>query len=371
MSHRITRPAGGWAGVTFLAVLLVGGIGLTIANRPASIDDRPDRDVTKEEVTPRQQAAIEAQRATSTLIFNLAFGSLAALIGLRFSDKTAPRLTGPVPVVASGLLGLSLYSAHLLNSNIDFALTHGPIALINGPATEMPGAAQFWTFVIAIFLLAWWALSTRKVGVASIAIVVAGLTSSTASAAGQEKPNLNACVTEWSTGRRVPLSTRGHASAVTMVSNLQDRAKAKVASGETCWFADSSLDGVRREALDDKVSEKDLPAWVEREVESLVEQLKTPNIAPGELLERLLTAGAVWRSPSGLLAIQSRIGTVAAIATLIGAGRDWRYYTDCEIRLPAGHYIVRFAKDGKRIASDQTVEILDGRRAAMVVNPMP
>jgi hypothetical protein len=371
MSHRITRPAGGSAGFTFLAVLLVGGIGLTIANRPASIDDRPDRDVTKEDVTPRQQAAIEAQRATSTLIFNLAFGSLAALIGLRFSDKTAPRLTGPVPVVASGLLGLSLYSAHLLNSNIDFALTHGPIGLINGPATEMPGAAQFWTFVIAIFLLAWWALSTRKVGVASIAIVVAGLTSSTASAAGQEKQTLSTCVTAWSTERRVPLSTRGHASAVTLVSHLQVRAKAEVPSDETCWFAGSSLDGVRREALDDKVPEKDLPAWVEREVASLVAELTTPNFSPGKFLETLLVASAVWRQPSGLLAIQSRIGTVAAIATLVGAGRDWRYYTDCEIRLPEGRYIVRFAKDGKRVGSDQTVQIVNSRRMEIVVNPTP
>ena len=223
------------------------------------------------------------------LLFNLAFGSLAALIGLRFSDKTAARLTGAVPVIAGGLLGLSLlHAAHLLNSNIDYALTHGPIRLIGGHATEIPIAAQFWLFAIAILLLAWWALSTRIAAASVLIFAVAGGLGGTTLYHAHQNPNApDACVAQWSTAHGVRLTPAARVSTVRLTTAVVARTKATIAPDQTCVFLSSTLDIVRREALDARVSSADMQGWMERELKSLTDEIGTPNVAPGEFLRSL------------------------------------------------------------------------------------
>src|SRR3954468_20585547 len=102
----MSRPP---AGPLFLGILGLGFLILTLANRASTLTGKPQV-VTVEDLTARLTYGVELQQKTSDLVFNLAFGSLAALISFRFSSKTSARLAHPLPVAAAASLGLSMYS---------------------------------------------------------------------------------------------------------------------------------------------------------------------------------------------------------------------------------------------------------------------
>jgi hypothetical protein len=342
----MSRPP---AGPLFLGILVLGFLILTLANRATLTSQR--QDVTVEELTARLRYGVELQQKTSDLVFNLAFGSLAALISLRFSSKTSARLAHPLPVAAAASLGLSLYSRFLFQWNVNDAVIRGPLNLLQGPTTEVPLTAQFWTFMIAVLLLAWWALASRPF----LAVLLAGVALGTPAVARGQTPQ-GPCADQWSRSRGVALSARARDNVVQLALRLRSRAALPAEEG-SCLYQFSVLDQLRSEGLAQGTADAALPAWTENTLESLLREANSPTIAPGELLSRLITASVVWRSPSGLVTVTSQIGSIAVMASHTSGSETWRCRTECVVRVPPGLYRLQFLSNGVRVAPDAEVVV--------------
>jgi hypothetical protein len=344
-------------GAWFAVVLLTGGLLVTLANREATFS--PARgDVASRQLTDAEKLAVESKVNTSDMLFNLAFGTLAALVGLRFHERVGRRLTGVVPVVASGLLGLSLYSSFLLRSTLENAILLGPATMLYGSAPVVPLAAQFWCFVFAVLLLAGWVLSAR-----TIVVLVFALTpwSAAATASGEDVSPAK-CAGQWAAERGADLSGSATDAAVRVIRRVVERSGVRVPAGEECTYMRTQLDALRSVALAGDVPQAEWPAWADTTLAELDRQTSTPGFSFGELLSKLLAASAPWGLPaSGLLRVVSEPSPVQVmVSPLTSAGRPATCFTVCEIRLSPGPYRLVFLRDAARFAPDRDVTITDG-----------
>lgn len=347
----------------FLGILGLGAIGLTVLFR-LSQDGSLGVAVSPEKIDDRIKIFADMKVRLSERLFNLAFATLAGLVGLhvKAGDSAGRRSDGWLPVSAAALLSLSLYAAFLFQTGIGMALGPGPLTLIYGPLLDLPLTAQFWLFVAGIILLLFWVLPPAAQRLFLVALLCAAPIRPTFAA-----DSFTACVGPWQTSRGVTLSAAAETHAATVVARVAQRAAVDIPVESRCDYAASLLDEYRRVALKDALSDADALSKLEQRLATTFKATESANFAPGEFLNKLLALSQIWRVPSGLLTVDSKQDTVYIIVTRKQSSSHWEAYSNWVIRLPTAHYRVRVYKDDQQVRAYDDVVIEDGKRWAIVI----
>src|SRR5712671_678351 len=98
---------------TFLLVLILGIVTLTLAYREAQTSlAGTDTGVVKE-LTDAQRALLESQQAMSKWLLALTYATFVGLLSLSKRKAVRSRFISVLPLAASGLLLVALYAAFL------------------------------------------------------------------------------------------------------------------------------------------------------------------------------------------------------------------------------------------------------------------
>jgi hypothetical protein len=316
------------------------------------------------DVTDTQKTYIESRSAASERLFDLAFASLAALLGLRFSEKTRVRIDGHGPFAACGLLLVSIYSAFLFQVGVGHAL-EGPLNEIYGPALSYPIVLQFWSLFGAALILA--VSLFRPAGRRMNPLILAAGTVAMLFAPpvrAQSQPGLEACVRSWAASRDLELPGEAVQDATKLVEGVARKREIVLSLVDPCDWTGTLLDEIRFTAISDGGAARgDAAGRVLAPLfHSAVKALEDPTFASGDLLDRLLSIAQVWREPSAIVEVEA--GTRSLFVTILDPRhpqRPRRGYTRWTVRLPPGSYELRASERGK-IVEKRTIALRDGER---------
>jgi len=352
--------------LVFLGVF-VGSIALvTLLSRmsqssPATV---PSQVLASPEIQEIQKLYLESESARSMLLFNLAFGTLGALLGLRFAEKTRVKLDGTATFGACGLLLTSIYSSFLFQTGMSRIL-EGTLDEMYGPPLRMPILCQFWSFFLAVILLSFTLF--RPLPKKAAILLIAGAFSATAA----EAVAPDSCIRDWGRDRSLELPSAAVADARVALERLRKKSELKPESTAGCNYAYSVLDQVRFVAIsqDGEITGKAGAESVSKVLHNLAAATARPTFSHGKLVDELLDLLEIWRGRSGLLDLQSALQEPLWIEVrdTAQAKRFWQRYTPCLLRLPPGKYLVSASNSGQRVGSSVMIEIADGDRRSLVL----
>jgi hypothetical protein len=365
--------------VTFLLLTGLGILGSTGLARYAQRSfDRPDPDAVaapqKAEVDETQKLFIASRTGGSDLLFKIAFASLGALLGLRFSEKTSVLIGSHSHFAAASFLLCSIYNAFLYQESVAHVL-EGPLLAMYGPELRYPVLCQFWFLFAAVVLLAASLFRPSRRAVAAVVVLV--LSAGCSALAQDPASPLSACAGQWGQSRSVELDTTAARDLATLAERIARRREVDlVALSETdrCSFVASLADHVRFTAISDGApSEKSgLGAAVKALLRQAVESTESPNFSAGEFLDRLLGLAQIWREPSAVLDIDSGTRTLFVSVTdpVRPQTSTWKGYTRFLLRIPPGTYQLSAAEDGI-LVTRRTITVKDGDRTPISIPDKP
>jgi hypothetical protein len=320
-------------------------------------------------INDTQKLYLESEGARSTLLFNLAFGTLGALLGLRFAETTRARVEGAAVFAACGLLLISLYSAFLFQTAVSIVL-EGAFDDMYGSLLRLPILCQFWSFFLAILVLAFSLFKPARKG-AAVLLLVLGAAASPALAAPAEPahPEAEACARDWAKTRSIELPDGAFADAAAVAAKLREKSDLALVPEERCGYEVAFLDQVRAAAVrQDKVDGPEAGRRTAGLLRELAATTESPTFTAGELVSRLISWGELWRVPNALVDLQAT-GGGALFVEILGIsspGRHWQGYTRWLVRLPAGKYRINVSHGVQQIEKrDLTVKADD--RLSLVV----
>ncbi len=373
---------------TFLVVVLVSVLASTWLLRLAQSEAmRRVRAETPQsaEISSTQERFLASRGAGSELLFKLAFASLGALLGLRFSDKAQLRIGSHAHFAAAGLLLGSIYNAFLYQESVAHVL-EGPLEMLYGAELRYPVVCQFWFLFAAVTLLAVSLFRpSRKIAGALLFALAVGLTpaagqrpavtepqpsaAATPSVAAGRDPavDLAQCGAEWMRSRGVAVSGSSAGDLGELAARLARRSEVNLTAltpVDRCAFVSALADGLRYAAINEGATAD--AAGQGRAVAGLLDRALSstadPTFSPGELVHKLLAAAQIWREPAAVLDID------AGDRTLFISVNDprerqlmWRGYTRLLLRIPPGTYQLSASEDGV-IVSRRTLTVGDGDR---------
>jgi hypothetical protein len=314
-------------------------------------------------VTDAQQLYIEARTATSELLFKLAFAALTALIGIEASEGARARFPQRGLFAAAGLLFTSIYAAFLFQNGVGLCM-EASLDDMFGPILAYPIVLQFWSLFAAAAIVAT-ALFQKPGRIAAIITTLMAIAPRPALAA----PLYRDCVTSWAAARSITLPREAAQDAEQLIGRVVARQELKVAAKDRCAVATTLLDDVRYMALRERK-----PAVGTAAGAALAPMLhearvaaESPNLSPGELVERLLSIAEVWSVASGILDIDADKPLFVIVTDRLSRPQKQFYeYTRCVLRLRPGKYNVRVAQ-GTRIIFDNDIELAADARVPLVV----
>lgn len=354
--------------LVFLGVFAGSFVLATLLSRipqssPASVSAQ---DVTPPEIMEIQKLYLESEAARSTLLFNMAFGTLGALLGLRFSEKTRVKLDGATTFGACGLLLTSIYSSFLFQTAMSRIL-EGTLEEMYGPLLRMPITCQFWSFFLAVLLLSFTLF--RPLPKKVTLLLLMGLLSATGAEAAAS------CIRDWGRERSLELPAAAIADAKIALQRLREKGELEAKRTTGCDYAYTVLDQVRFAAISEhgEATGKAGAVAVAKVLHNLAAATAQPTFSPGKLVDELLDLLEIWRGRSGLLDLRgSRPEPLwIEVRDLGDAKLFWQRYTRCLLRLPPGKYLVSASRDGQTVGSDLTVEIADGDRRSITLGTKP
>lgn len=359
---------------TLFLVLLLGGLlaSTWVARRAQRLSMSPKADATRGvsgELCSTQKAYLDAQRASSELLFKLAFGALGALLGLRLSEKTGTKVAGHGPFAAAALLLVSIYSAFLLQTGISFSV-EGPPEAVFGPVLTHPILLQFWSLFGAVLILALALFRPTRAAKVAAALCLGLLMPASA----QEAKPPEDCIQRWSESRGLSPSAETVADMNLLVERVASRRELSLENVDRCELSDTVFDAVRFSAITD--SGGNTPAETNAALTQLfrdtVKAAENPTFSPGQLLEDLLSVAQIWKEPSGIVDVDGRGKTlfISIIDPKRPTERTWKGYTRWLIRLPPGSYELTASEGGRRV-DRRRVEVKDGDRVALTLGAKP
>jgi hypothetical protein len=313
-------------------------------------------------INETQKLYLESEGARSTLLFNLAFGTLGALLGLRFAETTRARVEGAAVFAACGLLLISLYSAFLFQTAVSLVL-EGTFDDMYGSVLRLPILCQFWSFFLAILLLSFSLFKPARKGAAVLFLCLGAAASPAPAAAEAAHPAAETCARDWAKERSIDLPDRAFADTAVLSAKLREKSDLSLAPQERCEYELAFLDQIRAAAVSqDKVDGPEAGRRIAALLRELAAAAQSPTFTAGELVSRLISWGELWRAPSALVDLQSAGGgsLFVEILGISSPGRHWQGYTRWLVRLPAGKYRINVSRGVQQVEKrDLTVKESD------------
>jgi hypothetical protein len=358
---RIARP---WINTFVLAVLVAAAISITsLAYRWYQVDPDGSNEGNARvavTLTPEDHALVEARDSLSKWLLGLSVTLLPGLIVKKTKTGEFSYQQRLLPLLAGGLLVVSLYGFFLAQHSVTFVLAHGPKYLLYSKFSEFPLVVQFWSLLgAAALLISHWAGLARG----ATAPLIVGVTllmslSSTSQAADAPRSAQESCIRAWSQSRRVALDESQVTMAATVVDGIQRRIGAKP-NEESCDFTNTQLDQLRFLAMS---SGDDDPEAFWKVLSSVNRDLSSHGAGVGVFLRSLLDSAEVWRSESGLLSIRGSLTGSHVILSGKEVG-----LTDLDVRISPGTYTVVIVRGGGELFRKSNVEITDNHTSMVQV----
>jgi len=291
---------------------------------------------------------IELQTSYSTWLQGIATAVLGAVLALRLKDPDDQRLLDRPALIAVSLLLVSLYSAHLLQAGIMFALAHGPLSMIYSGLVTVPLASQFWSLIGGIGVLAFWLLRPRafRSALFPIALLVVCTT-----AFAKERPRYSSCVLEWQKASGLKADPVGAATAERVLSKLAARAGIESVE-DRCAYTSGVMDRIRLQSI--SLSTSDTPEALDNYLQRLSDELAGPGFGADNFLQDLVSLLTPWIGPSVRIHITSTQGYKTILVDSKPAGFknvDWRY--------PPGQHTIEVTEAYKVVFS-RTITVESG-----------
>jgi hypothetical protein len=315
---------------------------------------------------------LEALSSASKLLFDLAFATLGAVLGLRLSATAKSHISSVASLGAGSLLLLSLYGAFLFELGKSEVLEGG--LDMHGMILKFPIALQFWTLFLAVLSMT--AALFRPAPKTAKLILLAGL--SLCGMPVQLMCTLNptpisgnpTCIQNWANNRDEVLTDEGARDAVAVVSNLITMSpKPLAATAQPCDFAVTMLDEIRFVAIDGggAASGNEGGLAVAKVLRQVIVAMEQPTFAAGELADKLASWAAFWQARGGTLDVVHTGSTVLIyIIDAADRRREWKAYSPCRFRLPPGVYRISVLSGGRRV-DNRTLTLSDGDRKVFEV----
>lgn len=354
--------------LVFLGVFAGSFVLVTLLSRvPQASPAMPQSQaIAPPEIQEIQKLYLESEAARSTLLFNLAFGTLGALLGLRFAEKTRVKLDGAATFGACGLLLTSIYSSFLFQSGMSRIL-EGTLDEMYGPLLRTPITCQFWSFFIAVILLSFTLF--RPLPRKAALLIITGVLCATAAEAAAP------CIQDWGRDHSLELPLAAITDAEIALERLRQKGELEPERTAGCDYAYTVLDQVRFVAIskDGEATGSAGAASVAKVLHNLAAATAKPTFAHGKLVDELLDLLEIWRERSGLLDLQSALQQPlwVEIRDISKPKRFWQRYTRCLLRLPPGKYLVSALSGGQSVGSAVTIAIADGDRRSLVLGTTP
>lgn len=361
---------------TFLLLAVVGILGSTWLLRRAQAEamrQSAAEGPRPTEINLTQQEFITSRSAGSELLFQLAFASLGALLGLRFSDKARVHIGSHAHFAAAGMLLSSIYNAFLYQESLARIL-EGPLDVLYGAELRYPVVCQFWFLFAAVALLSVSLFRpVRKMAAASLLAFVGGALPATAQVA---PATLASCGAQWGQSRGLDSSTLATSELGELATRVARRSEVDIqglSSADRCAFVSALGDGLRYAAIaagaaaDGGKQTRAINALVRRSLSTMSD----PTFSPGELLQHLLAAAQIWREPAAVLDIDGGSKTLfVAVYDPRNPQLQWRGYTRLLLRIPPGTYELSVSENGV-IVNRRSLSVGDGDRLPISLAAQP
>jgi hypothetical protein len=292
---------------------------------------------------------IEIQTSYSTWLQGIATAVLGAVVALRLKDPHNERLLDRPALIACSLLLVSLYSAHLVQTGIMFALAHGPLSMIYSGLITIPLACQFWSLIGGIGVFAFWLL--RPYAFRSKLLPIALFVTCSAAFA-QQQPRYSSCVLEWQKASGLKADPAGADAASAVLARLASRAGIEPGIADRCAYTAGVMDQIRLQSI--SLSNPDTPEALDNYVQRLSDELGGPGFGANDFLQGLVALLMPWTGPSGRIHITSTQGykTIRIDSKPAGFRNvDWRY--------PPGQHTIEVTEAYKVVLS-RTVTLASG-----------
>lgn len=339
-------------------LLLVGVVGSTVVYRHFQGTDTEALVMQNRVVVNLSDAdkkLIDVRDSTSKWLLGLAVALLPGLVVSKKTDGETKVQTKLLPLLAGAMLITSLYGFFLAQDSLAFVLSRGPQYHLYGWVSNFPILLQFWSVLAAlVVLMIHWLRTDGKVTFLTLVLLAATLHPSTDAEANVVNPQAaKPCVNAWMVDRQVLLNAEQAARAASVLAGIAKRSDVSPAS--TCDFVSAQLDQVRWAAF--RESRSSTTAAVDAVLKEMESDLRNTGMSPGELLEKLLAFGTIWRSPSGLIRLE---GAPTGAIVLI----DYRAVglTNLDLRIKPGSYLVEVLVDGAVIFRKPGVTVEDGKQ---------
>ena len=346
-----------WTFYLFAALILTGVLGTTYVYRHFQASES-EASVLENRATivlsDADKKLIEVRDSTSKWLLGLAMALLPGLVVKKSAEGETTVQDELLPLLAGATLVISLYSFFLAQDSVAFVLSRGPQYHLYGWVSNFPILLQFWSLLIAlVMLMSHWLKPRTKVMFPTLAIFLAMLApSDDVYAVSFSTNSAKPCVVAWAKSREVTFSDDEVGLAARVTASLARRSN--VSPIDVCEFVRVQLDQVRFSASQASARSKQ-PSIVDA-LRDTNDDLKNTAISSGTALERLLSLGALWRTPSGLLHLE---GTPKGATVIINSRPVG--FTNLDLRLAPGKYFVEVVADGEVIFRKADVLIEDGK----------
>ncbi|ANN68147.1 PEGA domain-containing protein [Bordetella bronchialis] len=340
--------------LAFLTITLVGLLAASVANQafqtlPSQAKAGNDRSAVI--LTDAEKKLIEVRESTSKWLLALAAGLLPGLVISKTSRDELAMQQQLIPMIAGALLVISIYGFFLSQQAIEFVLSRGPQYHLYSGVSRFPILLQFWTLVLALFLLMihLFHLARKRGTLPMAALVVLALTDPKADAAMLAPTVAKPCIEAWASNRELPLDPTELGLALSVVTGIAARTNASPANA--CEFVSSTLDQARYIAVARTGGPDARPEFAEL-LNAIDKDLRATGISPGAILSKLLSIAAVWEAPSGLLRIEGKPNGATVLLNMQEVG-----FTNLDLRLAPGKYTVEVLVDGAVVFRQTNVSI--------------